>query len=462
MDDSPQARPSLTRRTALRSVAGLAAGGVCVTAASADARTATVSPTVLTQNAYVGVDLTRLLDARSLDDVRRIAGDFIDQVDPARYEARAGAIASAIVSADADVVALQEVATVRTGAARGTDSGGTTTERSGAVLADFLAGIRSALSDRGADYEVAAEAVSTEIELPTGSEEAAREVVRLTDRDVLLVRGDHGVRASETGRYDAGLSLPILGTDFEFSLRRGYGLADVAVNGVGFTAVSTHLESVSGSIRRQQAGELLDALPADGPVVVGGDFNSGPGGPTRTYDHLTSSLNDAYAALRPDADGYTCCQAADLRNDRSRLSRRIDAVLYRGEVSPTGVRRVGHEPEDRVAVERDGETVRLWPSDHAGVVATLDVTGERTATASSRATASETTARGSAATDRQPTAGTGATPTGTSGSRSGPRSGAPATDDGSADASGDAGPGFGVVAGLLGLAAGLGLHSRRE
>jgi len=75
--------------------------------------------------------------------------------------------------------------------------------------------------------------------------------------------------------------------------------------------------------------------------------------------------------LRPTADGYTCCQDDDLTNDESQLSRRVDAVLYRGGANPTAIERVGAATDDRVSL--DDESVTLWPSDHAGVVATFEI-----------------------------------------------------------------------------------------
>ena len=81
MPGADPAQPRLTRRAVVGSVAGLAAG----TAVSGTASAATpASVTVLNQNAYLGVDLTRLLAASSLEDVRRIAGELLARVAPAR------------------------------------------------------------------------------------------------------------------------------------------------------------------------------------------------------------------------------------------------------------------------------------------------------------------------------------------------------------------------------------------
>jgi hypothetical protein len=175
-------------------------------------------------------------------------------------------------------------------------------------------------------------------------------------------------------------------------------------------------------------------------VIVGGDFNSGPGGETGAYDQLTADLTDAYAAARPDRDGFTCCQDGDLRNASSRLDRRVDGLLVRGDVPATAASRVGHRPEDRVRYEVDGETVQVWPSDHAGVVGTFAVgaagadpalTGTETATG----TATETAA-----------------PTGT-----------PASTTGAApDTTAGAGPGLGVLAALAGFTGGVAGRLRRN
>jgi hypothetical protein len=67
-----------------------------------------------------------------------------------------------------------------------------------------------------------------------------------------------------------------------------------------------------------------------------------------------------------NATGDTCCQDADLLNDASDLTSRIDLILYDGAVEPLMGEVVGDEPADRI-------DSGLWPSDHAGVVATLRI-----------------------------------------------------------------------------------------
>ena len=442
--------PALTRRTVLGSAAGLTALSVAPGArgASGAAQTAPATPTVMTRNVYLGIDLFRLFRAESRAAFRRIVGELLAEVDPAVYEARADAIAGEIAAAGADVVALQEVVLLRT--QRPGDFGSESSERASDVLVDFLSLLESALADRDLDYEVVGVATTTDVELPADTEDGQVDV-RLTDRDVLLVRGDLETEDVETGSFEAALPIPVPDSDRTLVLERGYCTAAVTVDGVGFTTVATHLESVSPMARQQQARELLGMLPASRPVVVAGDFNSGPGSETTTYDLLTGELRDAYAVRGPDGDGFTCCQAGSLRNDASRLTTRIDALLYRGEVRPTAVNRVGHRPEDRVEVDVDGETVRLWPSDHAGVVGTFEV-------AATTPTPTPTPTPAPTATG-EPTPTPTATPTGTpTPTRTPPRTLTPTA----TEATDGFGPGMGVVAALVGISAGVAARLRRD
>jgi hypothetical protein len=74
--------------------------------------------------------------------------------------------------------------------------------------------------------------------------------------------------------------------------------------------------------------------------------------------------------VNPGSDGFTCCQAPDLLNPNSTLSYRIDLVLTRG-VSVENIKLVGDQPSDRTLFPPSDPP--LWPSDHAGVLATLRI-----------------------------------------------------------------------------------------
>ncbi|MFB6084933.1 MAG: endonuclease/exonuclease/phosphatase family protein [Halorientalis sp.] len=422
--ESPGDDGSVSRRAVLGGIAGL--GGGTIAAASASARTGIRSApelTVLTRNLYLGVDLFALFRARSLADVREIAGNLLGEVEPDRVGTRVDAIAAEIEATGADAVALQEAAAIRV--QRPSDFETDSPDPAETVVVDLLAGLQSALRDRGLEYEVAASTVTTDVELPAETDDGTVDV-RLTDRDAVLVRSDIETETVATATYDAafGVLVPIpgLGT---LAVQRGFCGADLTLDRETVTVVSTHLSSVSRDIRVEQAAELLAALPSDRPVIVGGDFNSGPGTKRAAYDLLTGELSDAYATRHPDRAGFTCCQASTLRNERSRLDSRIDALLFRGDASVTTATRVGHRPEDRVRYEADGETVLVWPSDHAGVVGTFAVgTEASTATATGAATTARTAATASTA-------------------------------DAAPDTTAGVGPGLGVLAALVGLAGGV-------
>ncbi|ELZ29291.1 hypothetical protein C475_03704 [Halosimplex carlsbadense 2-9-1] len=455
--DSPLGSP--TRRAVLAGAAGLGASAVGrSTAAPGERRGDTVGErtdaatgadgaaavTVATWNCYLGVDLFDLFDADSLSEARSIAGDLLAEARRHPYAARADAIAERLLAAEADVVALQEAAVVRTRPLFG--------EGSGETVVDMLDLVTAALADRDGAYEVAATAVTTDVSVPAESDDEWLDV-RLTDRVALLVREGVDVRDAGSGRYDAQARFPILGDDLTVTLRRGYCLADLVVNGTALTACSTHLESSKSGVRRRQAAELVDVLPAEGTVVVGADLNSGPAAGRDAYETVTRALTDAAASVAPPEPGDTCCQPANLRNERPRFGSRVDHVLSRGP-APTAVERLGADPADRVAATVDGEPVTVWPSDHAGVAATYPI-AEPSPTRSPTPTpvGSSTAARGPASTPTRtgsrtptPASAAGRTDSATNASVGSPTQPAGTTDG--------AGAGFGLLSAAAALVAG--------
>jgi endonuclease/exonuclease/phosphatase family metal-dependent hydrolase len=153
---------------------------------------------------------------------------------------------------------------------------------------------------------------------------------------------------------------------------RGWNSADVTVDGETFRLVNTHLEPVSELARLAQAQELLNG-PGNTPLplVLIGDLNTeaappaaAPGGATYA-SLLAAGFLDALAAAGI-GDQSTCCQGADLLNPASLLSSRIDLALVRGGLEVLSAEIVGEAQADRSALG-------LWPSDHAGIVVTLQV-----------------------------------------------------------------------------------------
>lgn len=378
--NSPDIDPAgCSRRAVLGGLSGLATAQALPAAAAPDQ-----SLTVATRNLYLGVDLSRLFQATSMDDVRRIAGQMLDEIRTHPYAARTDAIAAEIEAAQPDVIGVQEAARIRVQTE--SDFLDDPSPNASTDAVDLLDLLSTKLEARGLDYDVATSTVTTDVEVPAEDDGGPTDV-RLTDRTAVLVRSDLRVVERRSGTFDAALEYPLRG--HSVSIRRGYCLVDLTVGGTDVTVANTHLESADAYTRKRQAEELLETLPSDRPVVLTGDLNSGPGTTTGAYERLTESFEDSYSSLRPDADGFTCCQANDLRNEESAFSSRVDHVLHRGALEPTAIERVGADPGSKVSVESGDETVRIWPSDHAGVVATLAISPS-TPTATSTLSPTET------------------------------------------------------------------------
>ncbi len=105
------------------------------------------------------------------------------------------------------------------------------------------------------------------------------------------------------------------------------------------------------------------------PVIFAGDLNStadsslDPSFPTYQAV-INAGFTDAWQAKRAPDPGFTCCQAPNLLNATSLLNHRIDLILFRGAFGIADVNLIGNQPSDRTPSG-------LWPSDHAGVTATL-------------------------------------------------------------------------------------------
>jgi endonuclease/exonuclease/phosphatase family metal-dependent hydrolase len=159
-------------------------------------------------------------------------------------------------------------------------------------------------------------------------------------------------------------------------LTRGWVTAAITIGRRSYLIADTHLESGDApgldQLRAAQAAELAHSLGGTAPTVVLGDLNDVPGSPM--HQALAGSgLTDVWPLLRVSGPGYTCCHAPNLSNRVQQFSKRIDYVLVRdgrerGRVSGE-IRRIGDDPTDRFP----GPMHRLWPSDHAGLVARLDM-----------------------------------------------------------------------------------------
>ena len=314
--------------------------------------------TVMTQNLYLGTDLAPIFTAPSLPVLFARVGAGWAQVQSNDFPARAQAIADEIAAAKPDLVGLQEAELYRTDVPP--DGSATPAET---VAYEFIDLLVDALAQLGLSYERVATFRGTDIELPAGLPPTLD--VRFTDRVSLLARTDEKTADLKLSNPQSGTyptELPLTTVFGAISVPRGWASVDVKIRGKSFRFVTTHLEAFSPLVRNAQAAELL-AGPADTglPVVAVGDFNSGPGGDPTAYGFLTAGgLSDAW----PGGPGLTCCHATDLHDPSPALTKRIDLVLTNGGFETVSADVVGEELGDRTPTG-------LWPSDHAGVVATL-------------------------------------------------------------------------------------------
>ena len=311
------------------------------------------SLTCWTQNLYLGADINLVLSAPSRDAIPERVDAFYEQVTSTDFAARARGLARAVREDPPDVVCLQEAVRWR--------AGGRTT--------DFLSMLLEALAAEGLRYRIAAQSVNGEFLFP-GRRFGK---VFLTNRNVILRAA--GLRAGSqlSGRFRAQSSATVGGAEgpsVEFN--RGWTAIDVRKNGRSVRVVNAHLE-LPGPAQAKQAEEMAEAIQAcDVPVVLAGDFNidfanGGAGGALGASSFLT----DVWRVLQPGAPGWTGCQAPDLLNEESRLDKRLDAILCSADLAPQRVRRIAADAESRIESPVNGR--RLWPSDHAGVQATIAI-----------------------------------------------------------------------------------------
>jgi endonuclease/exonuclease/phosphatase family metal-dependent hydrolase len=307
---------------------------------------------VMTRNLYVGAALEPLLQTFDPITLPAAVGATFRTIEASDPAGRMERVAEEIAAARADVVGLQEVALLQT---RSSFLAGRVTAH------DFLELLLAALDARGERYLAVATSTNADAELP---DDAGR-LIRLVDRDVVLVR--EGVRVSEvaSGRFAARVGVTV--GEITAEIPRGWVSARVEAEGLDLRVVNTHLE-IEGfrAIQEAQARELAALMGSDSQVVLTGDLNSAADGSTTASYAIVraAGLEDAWPTLRPGEAGFTCCFAPDLRDPAVPLATRIDVVLRRGTPAASAVDRVGASAASRTATG-------VQPSDHAGVVATF-------------------------------------------------------------------------------------------
>lgn len=330
--------------------------------AAAQARPAKEAPpnqiTVMTRNLYLGADLSPLFRPQTVQELLTNTGKLWTAVQANDFAARAAAIAKELAASRPDIVGLQEAPLYRSD--EPWDGPFTPAEK---VELDYLQVLLAAAKKAGVEYRVAGKLDATDAELPLGLPPVKD--IRFTDRVAMLVRADSKVKVRDVdvGTYSSLFSVSVAGATLP--VRRGYVSIGMKLGTTKFRVVDTHLEAFSPPVRAAQGQQLLAGTTGTQvPMILLGDFNSGPGTDRTVYDaFMGAGYQDGWLQAHPGDTSLTCCHKDDLHDADATLHSRIDLVVLKGNVRALTAGIVGEESRDRVS--------GLWPSDHAGTVATL-------------------------------------------------------------------------------------------
>lgn len=372
------------------------------TTGAAEAKNPPAKPvTVMTRNIYLGADIQRPIEAAlraaampganqftivtALANATHVSREIVDDTD---FNVRGRLLADEIADAQPDLIGLQEVALWRHGPLQLTQVG---VPNADVVDYDFLQILLDDLAERGTPYVAVSVADRADVESPsfTGPITAPGgdpRDIRLTMRDVVLMRASSSITRLDDGQavYGRNLSFTVAGVTFDFD--RGYQWVDVRAGAQRFRFVNTHLEAFSSDIALAQANQLLtEATSQNQSTVFVCDCNSDPVNETvKPNDHVP---HKAPYDLITGAGGYTDLwkdsgRPADLpgfdAGDTSGLNERVNEAApgswtHRIDMVFGRTADGGELTTDRGQVTgRDGDprdpATGLWPSDHAGVV----------------------------------------------------------------------------------------------
>lgn len=329
---------------------------------------------VMTYNVDEGTDFLEVQRATTQNQFVIAVGQTITQVRATQPRARMKAIARQIIDAGPALVSLQEMDQWSSG------SFDPSTFSCGPMTLEFdmVQDLLDALAAQGSHYAVAIRQQQFAIPsipgliLPNNLLCAAvvNEVVLLARTDLKPSRFQWS--NPQSGTYQHTLYFPTpLGT---LPLPRAWVSVDAAFNGKAFRFIGTHLESADPTLRRLQGVELrVGPGRTPLPIVLAMDSNAQaaplPLDPAYV-DFIGAGYQDAWAEHAPSAEGFTCCQAQLVNNVDSQLTQRIDLILVHGPITAQNVALFGADAPSKTSTG-------LWPSDHAGVAAQLEIRKSR-------------------------------------------------------------------------------------
>ena len=337
-------------------IAALMAVTVAVAPASAG-DTEDVTINVMSQNMYIGADLSLVLNGSATP------AEIFDTVKKSDIGGRSFQMAETIKENQPDLVGLQEVTLIEV-----LDADDNVLQ-----VIDYLEILMGSLDILGESYAVSSFVENADVKLPI----APGIFVRVVDRDVIIHKTGTAVSNPHGAPFSTNFRFPLGGEWIQFT--RGFTAVDATFGGTTFRFVNTHLEvegipcvTPGGLVicQNAQATELIDTLYTEGkPVILVGDFNSAPG--EVAYQTVVDrGYKDTWNS--DTETGFTCCQPELLNNPDSELSRRIDHIFTRRRAIKvnTAITTVLSD-EDDSKTPPPGE---LWSSDHGAPIADLGLT----------------------------------------------------------------------------------------
>lgn len=336
---------------------------------------------VMTQNMYIGADVSNIVNTTDINELPLKVHQTFATVDASDFPARARAFAEQVKDSHPDVIGLQEVSLIRVQEQSDFLIGNP--QLATEVKTDYLQIILDALAARGLHYKVAGVVTDIDQELPALGDISGTGIpqlydIRLTDRDVILVRSRIDVSNATPYNYLSSIYYPTPAGDITYI--RGAIAVDANIRGEDYRLVNTHLEvrynDYVAVIQSLQMQELMGLLGSETRrVVLMGDFNNTPEEGPDTYLGLPTAYQQAGIAGFSDiwlsggkGDGYTCCHSELLNNLDEPQTQRIDYIFARNAADELPFSQVGKAKAYTFSEVTDNDT---WYSDHDGVFARI-------------------------------------------------------------------------------------------
>jgi endonuclease/exonuclease/phosphatase family metal-dependent hydrolase len=243
---------------------------------------------------------------------------------------RAQAIAAEVKTSQPDLIALQEITTLRVGPPNAPAD---------TVVVDGLNSLLQALNAQGLHYKQVAVQQNASIDLPAVDGSFNFITAGFTDYDALLARTDLQVadlKISNVAMDHFHYILPSTVGGQTIPFTRGWISMQVKVRGKEYKFVTTHLETFNSDIQAAQTEELLAGpLVSDRPVILAGDLNSDAANPSWANGPAITILGaagfeDVWAHLQPASPGLTWPLYAEDPPGPATPYQRIDLILTRG------------------------------------------------------------------------------------------------------------------------------------